>query len=185
MGTNMAARQYKRAQTGNRSAVLQPVKIAMLTIVGMIGLAFVAILVPSGSEIILDPSMYFVIGRIAVFFGFMVGCAAVPFTVLSLFQKNLLHAMSIVYGVACVAVVIHVSVDQYHLGVRSAVTAFVTVAITSIMCRFLLKDDPRLNLSGHCPKCGFDLRGSPSGGCPECGWQRVDHSPQTSRHPEN
>ncbi len=25
---------------------------------------------------------------------------------------------------------------------------------------------------GHCPKCGYDLRGSQDYGCPECGWWR-------------
>ncbi len=25
---------------------------------------------------------------------------------------------------------------------------------------------------GHCPKCGYDLRGELDAGCPECGWRR-------------
>ncbi|MCI0365066.1 MAG: hypothetical protein L0219_14405 [Phycisphaerales bacterium] len=26
---------------------------------------------------------------------------------------------------------------------------------------------------GHCPKCGYDLRGDLKRGCPECGWERL------------
>ena len=26
---------------------------------------------------------------------------------------------------------------------------------------------------GHCPNCGYDLRGKLEGGCSECGWKRT------------
>ncbi len=29
---------------------------------------------------------------------------------------------------------------------------------------------------GHCPRCGYELRGDFSAGCPECGWRREDVS---------
>src|SRR5262249_29177123 len=30
---------------------------------------------------------------------------------------------------------------------------------------------------GHCPECGYDLRGDFAAGCPECGWNRTAPRP--------
>jgi hypothetical protein len=38
---------------------------------------------------------------------------------------------------------------------------------------FILRRFIRLK-RGHCPPCGYDLRGNPEGGCPECWWGREE-----------
>jgi len=37
----------------------------------------------------------------------------------------------------------------------------------------LLKRSPK---RGHCPNCGYNLRGNLKAGCPECGWNRAEPS---------
>lgn len=66
---------------------------------------------------------------------------------------------------------------------RSIATAFVypVGAIVFLIVRRLLRPGLRRS-QGLCPRCAYDLRGSPCGRCPECGSASAIVEPQHFRH---
>jgi predicted RNA-binding Zn-ribbon protein involved in translation (DUF1610 family) len=81
----------------------------------------------------------------------------------------------------------HADIDELHgRNVISRTFQAVFVAACGIavlallMCGYcilrVIKERKR-QLSGYCPKCGYDLRQVMARGCPECGWGRIGSSP--------